>query len=85
MVVAEGKAETVTTKVKKLDKPKLQATGTPKSSSVKKVNTKTKILIHSITRPYFLKVQPGESYGNTPRVTPKLAKFHKPRKEAPEV
>ena len=48
MVVAAGKVATVTVRVKKLDKPKHQATGTPKANRLTKLNTKIKMLNHSI-------------------------------------
>jgi hypothetical protein len=49
IVVAEGRAETVMISVKKLERPKLQATGTPNTNRVTKLSTKIKILIHSMT------------------------------------
>jgi hypothetical protein len=53
MVVADGKAATVTSMVKKLDKPKLQATGTPSTNKVTKLMTKIKIDIHSMASSFF--------------------------------
>jgi hypothetical protein len=49
MVVAEGKADTVTIRVKKLESPRLQATGTPRINRATKLSNKIKILIHSMT------------------------------------
>jgi hypothetical protein len=48
IVVAAGRAETDTSSVKKLERPKLQATGTPRSKSDTKLKTKIKIAIHSM-------------------------------------
>jgi hypothetical protein len=47
-VVAAGRTETETRSVKKLERPKLQATGTPRSKSDTKLKTKIKIAIHSM-------------------------------------
>jgi hypothetical protein len=54
MVVAAGMADTETRSVKKLERPKLQATGTPRSKSDTKLKTKIKIAIHSIVNLGFL-------------------------------
>jgi hypothetical protein len=48
IVVAAGRAETETRSVKKLERPKLQATGTPRSKRNTKLKTKIKIAIHSM-------------------------------------
>ena len=48
IVVAAGIADTDTSSVKKLERPKLQATGTPRSKSDTKLKTKIKIAIHSM-------------------------------------
>jgi hypothetical protein len=54
IVVAAGMAGTETRSVKKLERPKLQATGTPRSKSVTKLKIKIKIAIHSMVNLGFL-------------------------------